>query len=94
MKLSELTYKYLQSIGLPRAHMHTDASDALRELYNAYQTEKAKEELSAKYGDVDLIITPDAVWYERIVIDNEKWREDHEAFCKEKAAWCRQNTAE
>lgn len=88
MKLSELTYEYLQSIGLSRAHIHTDCSDALRLFNNQYQFESAKQDLFGRYGDVDLIITPDAEWYNRIQIDNEKWREDHEAFCTEKAAWC------
>lgn len=88
IKLSELSYDLLLSLGLPRAHMHTDNSDCLRELRNSEQTERAKQELSDKYGDVDLVITPDAVWYDRIQIDNEKWRADHEAYCKEKAAWC------
>ena len=88
IKLSELSYEFLMSIGLPKAHMHTDDSDCVREMYNSYHTEDAKKKLAEKYGDVDLIITPEAEWYGRIVIDNEKWRQDHYAYCKEKAAWC------
>jgi hypothetical protein len=94
IKLSELTYEFLASIGLRDAHMHTDCEDGLRCIPNTFHTERAKEELSAKYGDVDLVITPSAVWYERIVIDDEKWRADHEAFCKEKAAWCKKYGSE
>jgi len=94
MKLSELTYDYLQSIGLGRASMHTDASDALRLLYNAEQLERTKQELAAKYGDVDLIITPGAAWFDQIKIDNAKWQADHEDYCRRKGEWCRRNTAE
>ena len=89
MKLSELTYEYLQSIGLPNAHMHTDRTDALRSMHNEYHFNQAKQDLMAGYGDVDLIINPEGAWYEKIVIDDAKWRADHEAFCKEKAEFCR-----
>ena len=88
MKLSELTYEFLESIGLTKASMHTDRSDELRCLYNAYQTEAAKKELSEKYGDVNLIINPSAVWSRQIVIDDAKWQADFDAYCKAKAEWC------
>ena len=88
IKLSELNCEFLASLGMTRAHMHTDEKDCMRCLYDDHQTEAAKAELNAKYGDVDLVITPEAEWYDRIVIDNEKWREDYEAYCKEKAAFC------
>ena len=88
MKLSQLTYSYLCSIGLPGAHMHTDSSDALRSLHNEYQFEKAKEDLMAGYGDVNLIIAPDAAWFDQIKIDDAKWQADHEEFCRRKAEFC------
>ena len=88
MKLSELTYDYLLGIGLGSASMHTDRSDALRSLYDEYQFEQAKQELMARYGDVNLIIDAGAVWYDQIKIDDAKWREDHEKFCEEKRRWC------
>lgn len=91
MKLSELTYEFLESIGLTKAHMHTDRSDALRCLYNAYQTEDAKKELAEKYGDVNLIINPSAVWSRQIVIDDAKWQADFDAYCKAKGEWCRKH---
>lgn len=87
-KLSELTYEFLVSVGLPAAAMHVDETDCMRCIHNEFDTEKAKKELLERYGDVDLVITPEAEWYDRIVIDNEKWREDYEAYCNEKAAWC------
>jgi len=94
MKLSELTYEYLLSIGLTQAYMHTDCSDALRSMYNEYHFEKAKQELMASYGDVNLIITPEAEWYDRIKIDDARWQADYEAFCEEKAEWCRKYGAD
>lgn len=94
MKLSELTYDYLLSVGLPKASMHTDASDGLRGMYNEYQFEQAKKELMAGYGDVELIITPGAAWFDQIKIDNAKWQADHEDYCRRKGEWCRQNTEE
>lgn len=94
MKLSELTYDYLQSIGLGRASMHTDASDGLRGMYNEYQFEQAKKELMARYGDVNLIIDPSEIWFNQIKIDDAKWQADHEDYCRRKGEWCRQNTAE
>lgn len=89
MKLSELTYEFLESIGLTKAHMRTDHSDSLRCIYNAPQTEDAKKELAEKYGDVNLIIDPDAVWSQQIRIDDAKWQEDFDAYCEAKAEWYR-----
>jgi len=88
INLHELNYELLVSLGLPKASIHTDETDALRQLYNDFQTEKAKKELAEKYGDVELIIDPNEDWFNVIRIDNEKWRNDHDAFCKEKADWC------
>jgi hypothetical protein len=88
MKLSELTYAHLQSIGLSRAHIHTDCSDGLRLFENKSQFDKAKEDLLAAYGDVNLIITPDADWFDRIKIDDAKWQADYDEFCRQKLEWC------
>ena len=86
-KLSELTYAYLQSVGLSRAHIHTDCSDGLQQFSTKDSFDLAKASLMAAYGDVNLIIDPAADWFDQISIDDEKWRADHEAFCREKAAW-------
>ena len=88
MKLSELTYEYLQSVGMSTAHMHYDCGDALRQVNSAESLDRVKQELSAIYGDVNLIINPKADWFDRIKIDDEKWQADHESFCEKKAAWC------
>ena len=88
MKLSELTYAYLQSIGLSRAHIHTDCSDGLRLFENQSQFDKAKEDLLAAYGDVNLIITPEADWFDRIKIDDAKWQADYDELCRQKLEWC------
>lgn len=88
MKLSELTYAHLQSIGLSRAHIHTDCSDGLRLFESQSQFDKAKEDLLAAYGDVNLIIDPAADWFDRIKIDDAKWQADYDEYCREKAAWC------
>lgn len=90
MKLSELTYEYLQSVGMSTAYMNYDCEDALRQVSSAETLDLVKQELSAKYGDVDLIINPKAAWFDQIKIDDEKWQADHESFCKKKAAWCAQ----
>ncbi len=94
MKLSQLTYKYLQSVGLSRAHIHTDCSDALREFCNQEQFDRAKEELMAAYGDVSVEVNPEADWYDRLKIVDEKWQADYDNFCREKAAWCNKYGAE
>ena len=94
MKLSELTYEYLQSIGLQNAHMHTDCSDGLRSMHNEYHFNDAKSVLMANYGDVNLIINPDAAWFDQIKIDDAKWKADHEAFCRQKGEWCKKFGAE
>jgi len=88
MKLSELTYEYLQSIGLGRVHMHTDCSDALRVINCQLAFDDAKKQLFEKYGDVNIIIDPKADWFDRIKIDDDKWQSDYEEYCQEKAAWC------
>lgn len=88
MKLSQLTYEYLQSVRLYRAHIHTDCSDALREFCNPEQFELAKQALFEKYGDVTIEINPKADWFDRIKIVDEKWQADYDKFCRDKAAWC------
>ncbi len=88
MKLSELNYSNLCALGLSRAHIPTDCSDSLRLFESQDQFEKAKQDLFDKYGDVDLIITPDAVWYDRIRIDDAQWQRDHAIYCANKAVWC------
>lgn len=88
MKLSELTYQYLDSIGLGKAYMHYDCSDALRLVSSEFALEEAKKELMDRYGDVELVINPDEPWYNRIKIDDAKWQSDNEKYCDRKAEWC------
>lgn len=88
MKLSELTYEALQSAGLSLAHMHTDNSDAMTVIADQDGLDRARMELASRYGDVEITINPDADWFDRIKIVDQKWREDHEKYCRDKAAWC------
>lgn len=89
IKLSELTYEFLESVGLSKVSMHTDRSDSLLSISSATGLEQAKQELSERYGDVNLIITPEADWFAQIVIDDAQWKADHAEYCRDKAAWCR-----
>lgn len=92
MKISELTYEYLQSVGLSRAHIHTDNSDGLRSFGSEESFEDAKLKLMENYGDVNIIVDPDnEYWFNQIRIDDAKWQADHEDFCRRKAEWCNQN---
>ena len=88
MKLSELTYEALQSAGLSLAHMHTDNSDAMTVIADQDGLDRARMELASRYGDVEITINPDADWFDRIKISDPKWREDHEKYFRDKAAWC------
>ena len=88
MKLSELTYDYLCSLGLSRAHLHMDATDGLMLFDRPEQFERAKQALFEKYGDVTIEINPEADWFDRLKIVDEKWQADFDKFCREKAAWC------
>lgn len=88
MKLSELTYEALQSAGLSRAHIHTDSSDAMTVIASQAGLDRARMELASRYGDVEISINPDADWFDRIKIVDQKWGEDHEKYCRDKAAWC------
>lgn len=89
MKLSELTYEFLESIGLPRTHMPTDCSDSVTLIDNPERFERAKKELAERYGDVELVIDPAQAWFNQIRIEDEKWKADHERYCKAKGEWCR-----
>lgn len=91
MKLSELTYEYLQSLGLSRSHMHTDCSDALRQMADEIQFNKAKADLMLNYGDVEVSIHPDADWFDQIKIEDEKWQAEHDEYINVKQEWCRKN---
>ena len=88
MKLSELTYEALQSAGLSLVHMHTDSSDSLRAIGSPSSLAQAKQELASNYGDVEITVNPDAAWFDKIKIVDPKWKEDHERYCRDKAAWC------
>jgi len=79
---------------MPRASMHTDCTDALRQMYSEEQLERAKAELMAAYGDVELLISPDEAWFKQIVIDDPRWQADYEDYCNRKADWCRKHTSE
>lgn len=87
-KLSELTFESLVSVGLKGVAMPTDCSDCVSIIDNEGQFDRAQKELMARYGDVDIVITPDAAWYDRLRIDDRKWEEDHKRFVEQKAAWC------
>lgn len=91
MKVSELTYDYLQSVGLPKTYMHTDSGDSLRQMANEFQLEKAKSDLIAAYGDVEISVHPGADWFDQIKIEDEKWQADHDDYCNKKAEWCNKN---
>ena len=54
------------------------------------QFERAKQALLEKYGDVTIEINPEADWFDRLKIIDEKWQADYDKFCRDKAAWCRQ----
>jgi len=54
MKLSELTYDYLCSIGLSRAHLHTDTTDVLYDVKTSFcKVCKANEEDIKNYFNID-----------------------------------------
>ena len=74
--------------------MHTDCTDALRFIHSQERLEKAKAELTAAYGDVEISVHPDAGWFGRIRIEDPKWKADYEDFCNRKAEWCRKHGSE
>ena len=88
MKLSELTYEFLIALGLPCVSMHTDSSDTLRSINSEWSFRLAKQELADKYGNVELVINPEEVWFKQIQIDDAKWKADYAQFCKAKGVWC------
>lgn len=94
MKLSELTYAHLQSIGLSRAHIHTDCSDGLQQFDTQDSFDRAKAGLMAAYGDVNLVIDPAADWFDQIRIDDAKWQADYDEFCRQKLEWCNEYGAD
>ena len=94
MKVSELTYDYLLSVGLPKTYMHTDRSDALRQVAHESQLEKAKSDLIAAYGDVEISVHPDADWFDQIKIEDEKWQADYDEYVNVKQEWCRKHGCE
>lgn len=88
MKLSELTYEWLQAIGIETPHLRVEAEDKLRRIFCAEDLEGAKAELADKYGDIYIIVNPDEAWFAQIKNDDAKFKADFDKFCKEKAAWC------
>lgn len=87
-KLSELTFESIVSVGLKGVAMPTDCSDCVSIIDNEGQFDRAQKELMARYGDVDIEVNPEADWYDRIKIIDEKWKADHKKYCDDKAAWC------
>lgn len=88
MKLSELTYEFLESVGLSKVSMHSDRSDALSSVSSAVVLDRVKRDLAGRYGDVTLVITPEEAWYNQIRIEDAKWQADHDEYCADKAAFC------
>lgn len=88
MKLSELTYDYLQKVNLGRCYMPTDQSDALRLVASEAGLEDVKQKLIEKWGDMEVEVKPDANWFDRVTIKNEAFNAAQEEYCRRKAAWC------
>ncbi len=88
MKLSELTWDVLQSMGLSRVSMNTDRSDAMCSIGSEASLEYAKEKLMSGYGDVLITVDPSAEWYDQIRIDDPKFQAEHQAYLEDKGRWC------
>ena len=89
MKISQTSFKEICSVlGRNEFNIHTEAEDHLRTVKNEEGFEQARKELMDGFGDVEISLHPDAHWFDRVQIEDEKWKTAYEAFCEAKAAWC------
>ena len=86
MKLSELTLEMIKAAGHKCIFMHYDESDCERLVNTGWGLAQVKEMLMAKWGDVDITLNPEPCrCHEAFIINDEKWKADHEAYMKWKA---------
>ena len=86
MTLSELTLEMIKAAGHKAIFMHYDASDCERLVNTDWGLAQVKDMLMAKWGDVDITLNPAGCkCHEAFIINDEKWKADHEAYMKEKA---------
>lgn len=89
MKFSELNYdKVCSMLNKKSFCMHSDESDCMRDVRHENDFEDVRKKITDKYGDVEISVNPGTDWWDEVKIEDEKWNEDYDAFCKDKQAWC------
>lgn len=88
MKLSELKFEMALKPGATDFSMHCDASDCQERIFSQKGLDDVKARLMERYGDVDITVDLDAPWFDRVVINDEQWKEDHRTYCAAKQEWC------
>lgn len=89
MRISELNYDTIaRMLGECRFNMPEDESDALREISSEKDFSKAKKKLMDHFGDVEISIHPDAPWYDKVKIEDEKYKAAFDEYCNKKSKWC------
>jgi hypothetical protein len=83
MKLSELTLDMIKAAGHKSIFMHYDASDCERLVKTDWELERVKNLLMERWGDVDITLNAEPCkMHEAFIINDEKWKADHEAYMK------------
>lgn len=83
MKLSEL--KLEDVLG---KHMHENEQDYMVYVGSQEGLDRIKAKLTAKFGDVDIVINPDEDWFNVVKITSQNWIDAFMEFGRIKQAWC------
>lgn len=91
MKLSEMVFDSVKK-ALGRATyfgMSYKPNDEVAIVFNESCLNYVKEQLMARYGDVEVELHPEErIWFKQVVIKDEKFQKDLDQFNKEKSEWC------
>lgn len=63
-------------------------TDEVAIVYSQSGLDNAREQIMARYGDVEVELHPEAIWSRQVVIKDENFQKDLDKFYKNKSEWC------
>lgn len=89
MTINQLSFKDICNLlSVDCFHMHYDESDCVRTISNEKTYNTTREQLTSKFGNVEVSVNPGNFWCEKLKIEDKVWNKAHKAYCDGKAAWC------
>ena len=84
--LDELTFDIVRQF-FPKGDItFPNADDSSRNVFDERDLEEWKAMTRSRFGNVRISFDPNAVWYDQVKIEDEKFNRDKEAYIQNKAA--------